>query len=129
MNIDKLSRQYTRQGVFLATGLCMVGLIIMQVWRLNDLLTPLVVGTAFSLVVETADAMVWGKVAKNSPESLPTFFAAVSGFRMLAALAVMFVYYLTADAPMGTFLIVFAVFYVAQMAHHTLFFSRVSNKK
>ncbi len=129
MNIDKLSRQYVRQGVFLVTGLCMVGLLIMQVWRMNALLTPLIIGTLFSLIVETLDGVVWGKVAKGSPESLPTFFMAVSGFRMLAALAVMLVYYLTADASMGTFLIVFAVFYVVQMLHHTLFFSQVSNKK
>ncbi len=118
-----------RQGVFLATGLCMVGLIIMQVWRLDALLIPLVIGTAFSLVFEVVDALVWRKVAKSSPESLPTFFTAVSGFRMLAALAVMFVYYFTAEDSMRVFLIVFAVFYAVTMAHHTLFFSRWSNKK
>ncbi len=129
MNIDKLSRQYTRQGVFLATGLCLLGLIIMQVWRLDGLLVPLVVGTAFSLVFEVVDALVWRKVAKSSPESLTTFFTAVSGFRMLAALAVMFVYYFAAEGSMRVFLLVFAVFYVVMMAHHTLFFSQVSNKK
>ncbi len=126
--IDKKAKTYIRQGVFLAIGLCLLGLIVMQVWRLDGLLTPLVVGTAFSLIIETLDGVVWGKVAKGSPESLPTFFMAVSGFRMLAALAVMFVYYMTAEGSMQVFLIVFAVFYVAQMAHHTLFFSRVSNK-
>ncbi len=126
--IDKKAKTYIRQGVLLAVGLCMVGLIIMQVWRLDALLAPLVVSTVFSIVFEVVDALVWRKVAKSSPESLPTFFMTVSSVRMFAALAVMFVYYFTAEGEMSTFLIVFAVFYVTQMIHHALFFTRISNK-
>ena len=67
--------------------------------------------------------------AKNSPDSLPTFFTAVSGFRLLLALAVMFIYYLLDNNDtMLKFFIVFMVFYVASLAHHTVFFSRVSNR-
>jgi hypothetical protein len=72
--------------------------------------------------------LVWRYIAKNSPDNLPTFFTAVSGFRLLLALAVMFVYYLLNKETMLSFFIVFMVFYVASLAHHSFFFARVSNK-
>ena len=47
---------------------------------------------------------------------------------MLLALATMFVYYLVKGREaMLPFFIVFVVFYVVQLVHHSIFFSRVSN--
>jgi hypothetical protein len=126
-NIKRLSMNYIRQGLYVTAALFLLTLLVMQVWFL-DLLTPIIVSVAFTLVVCITIGMIWRYVALNSPDSLPTFFTAVSGFRLLLALAVMFVYYLLDhNDTMLTFFLVFMVFYVASLAHHTIFFARVSN--
>ena len=127
-NIEKLSIAYMRCGVMVAVALALVGLMVMQIWFL-DLLTPIIVSVAFSLVTCVAIAQIWKRVAQNSPDSLPTFFTAVSGFRLLLALAVMFVYYLvdTQDS-MLRFFMVFIVFYFGMLIHHSIFFARINNR-
>lgn len=127
-NIDKLSKNYMRQGLYLTVALSLLTLLVMRVWFL-DLLTVVLVSAAFTLVVCGAIGLIWRYVAKHSPDSLPTFFTAVSGFRLLLALAVMFVYYLAdSQNSMLRFFLVFMVFYFASLAHHTIFFARVSNR-
>ena len=127
-NIEKLSMTYMRYGVMVAVALALVGLMVMQIWFL-DLLTPIIVSVAFSLVTCVAIAQIWRRVAQSSPDSLPTFFTAVSGFRLLLALAVMFVYYLvdTQDS-MLRFFMVFIVFYFGMLIHHSIFFARINNR-
>ena len=125
--IRKMSINYIRQGLYISSALFLLTLLVMQVWFL-DLLTPAIVSVAFTLFVCFTIGLVWRYVAKNSPDNLPTFFTAVSGFRLLLALAVMFVYYLLNKETMLNFFLVFMVFYVASLAHHTFFFARVSNK-
>ena len=128
-NIDQLSMSYLRQELFLAVGLFLVALLVMRVWFIDGLLVPAIVGVVFMLVVSTAIAQVWRRVAKRSPESLPTFFTAVSGFRLLLALAVMFVYYLVDNSnSMLRFFLVFMAFYIVSLTHHSIFFARVSNR-
>ena len=94
----------------------------------SGLMYPVAVSAVFSIVVELADALVWRKVAKTSPDSLTTFYTAVSGFRMLLALATMLVCYIIVgrDAIMP-YILVLLVFYFAMLAHHSIFFSRLSN--
>ena len=129
MDINRLSISYLRQELYLAIGLFLIALLVMRVWFLDDLLTPTIIATVFTLVVSAAIGMIWRRVAKRSPESLPTFFTAVSGFRMLLALAVMFIYYLVfGRSAMLLFIVVFLVFYFVSLAHHSIFFARVSNR-
>ena len=119
---------YIRQGLYVVSALFLLSLLVMQVWFL-DLLTPIIVSVAFTLVVCITIGLVWRYVALNSPDSLPTFFTAVSGFRLLLALAVMFVYYLLDhNDTMLTFFLVFMVFYVLLLIHHSVFFAKVSNR-
>ena len=127
-NIEKLSMTYMRYGLMVTVALALIGLMVMQVWYL-DLLTPIIVSVAFSLVTCVAIAQIWKRVALSSPDSLPTFFTAVSGFRLLLALAVMFVYYLvdTQDS-MLRFFMVFIVFYFGMLIHHSIFFARINNR-
>lgn len=129
MDIDKLSKRYIKQELYLTVALFLITLLVMRVWYLNELLVPAIVSAAFSLVVATALALIWRRVAKRSPQSLPTFFTAASAFRMLMALAVMFVYYLVngRDA-MLVFFLVFMAFYIASLVHHSFFFARVSSR-
>lgn len=128
MDIRKLSIAYIRQGLMVTVALSLLALLVMQV-RSLDLLTPVIVSAAFSLFVSVVIAQVWRRVAQHSPDSLPTFFTAVSGFRLLLALAVMFVYYLvdTQDS-MLRFFMVFVAFYFAMLAHHSIFFARINNR-
>ena len=128
-NIDKLCKRYLRQELLLTVALFLIGLMIMRVWYLDEMLWPLVVSTAFCLVVSNVIGLLWRRIAKNSPDNLPTFFTATSGFRMLLALAVMFVYYLVVGRDaMLTFVLVFMAFYFASLIHHSAFFARVSNR-
>ena len=128
MDIQKLSIAYIRQGLMVTVALALVAFLVMQVKYLN-LLTPVIVSVVFSLVMCVSVALIWRRVAQSAADSLPTFFTAVSGFRMLLALAVMFVYYLvdTQDS-MLSFFMVFIAFYFAMLAHHTIFFARINNR-
>jgi hypothetical protein len=129
MDINQLSMKYLRQELFLAVGLFLIALLVMRVWFIDGLFAPAVVSVIFMLVVGGAIGLIWRRVAKHAPESLPTFFTAVSGFRMLLALAVMFIYYLACGrSAMLMFLVVFMVFYFVSLAHHSIFFARVSNR-
>ena len=128
MDISKISKQYMRQQLFLTAALFLIILLVMQVRSFDGLLTPAIVGSAFTLVVAGAIAMIWARVASQSPDSLPTFFTAVSGFRLLLALLVMFIYYLVYGRDhMLIFFLVFMVFYFASLTHHSVFFAKVSN--
>ncbi len=127
--INKMCMSYIRQELYIAVALFLICLMVMQVWFLDSILPPAIVSVIFTLVLAVAVGLVWRRVAIGSPESLPTFFTAVSGFRLLLALAVMFVYYLVAGrSAMLVFFLVFMVFYVVSLAHHTIFFARVSNR-
>lgn len=127
-NVDKLSKNYMRQGLYLTVALSLLTLLVMRVWFL-DLLMAVLISATFALVVCWTIGLVWRQVAKRSPESLPTFFTAVSGCRLLLALAVMFVYYLTDTSDsMIRFFLVFMAFYIFSLVHHSIFFARVSNR-
>ena len=126
-DVRKLSMDYLKQGLYLTVAMSLVTLLVMQVWYL-DLLSAVIVSAAFTLVVCLVIGLVWRRVAERSPESLPTFFTAVSGFRLLLALAVMLVYYLVDKESMLRFFLVFIAFYFVALAHHSIFFARVSNR-
>lgn len=128
-NIDKLSWEYIRHQLMLTVVLTSLGLIVRHVWLLDSLLWPLVVSAVFTIVVSSVCGKVWRRIAKQSPDSLPTFYTASSGFRLLLGLAVMFVYYLVAGRPaMLVFVLVFMAFYIVSLLHHSVFFARVMNK-
>ena len=128
-NIDILSRKYRRQQLLLSVVLYSLGLIIDRVWFLDRLIWPLVVSVVFTLVVSYVSCFFWRRVANQAPGSLPTFYTASSGFRLLLGLAVMFVYYLVAGRPaMLMFVLVFMAFYFVSLVHHSVFFARVMNK-
>lgn len=123
MDVSRLCQQYIKQNVFICAALFFIGLIAMSVTYINVLLTPLIVGTAYGLILENLEIQIWKRVSVNAPESLPTFFMSVSGFRFLSAIAILFVYYLVAGREtMLIFVLVFAVFYLAILLHHVLFF-------
>ena len=124
----KLSIRYNRQALWLVGGLTAILLIAMRVWYMNQLLPPVIVCALFSLIVCSVTAIVWRKVATQSPDSLPTFYTAESGARFLLALLLMLVYYLADKSGIKTFIGVFAIYYFATLIHTSLYFSRISNR-
>lgn len=126
--VDKLSLRYICQSAMIIAALCVATVALGRVLSVEGLKGPLIVSAVFSLIIDGADGMIWNKVAKGSPESLTTFYTAVSGFRMLLALATLFGVYLTVGRnAMVEYCIVFMAFYFVLLIHHSVFFSRVSN--
>ena len=117
-----------RQQLYLTAALFLLTLLVMQVWFIDGLLVPAIISSAFTLVLASVIGLVWRRIAKQSPDGLPTFFTAVSGFRLLLALLVMFIYYLVYGRDhMLLFFLVFMAFYFVSLAHHSIFFAKVSN--
>lgn len=124
-DIERHFRRYLIQGLSCIVVLTAIAVTVMLFAGISDMLAPIIVSVVFAFVAESADAIIWRKVATDAPDSLPTFFMAVSGVRMLFALAVMFVYYLVAGrGAMLTFFLVFIVYYFMQLVHHTTFFAK-----
>ena len=128
MSVQEKIRNYIVQSIVLCCILTICGFVAMKVWSL-DLWTPIIVSLCFILVVDIASALVFRWVATKHSDMLPTFITGVSGFRFLAALVVMAVWYVIADrSSMMQFIMVFLVCYMASLIHHSIFFSRVSNR-
>ena len=128
MDINKLCKSYIIQVIFLFAVMNGLVIIVEKVFSL-DLLTEMIVSSSFLLLTGIVIALIWRWVALNHKDSLPTYFTAVSGFRLLLSLAVMFVYYLTDSRDsMLQFFLVFMAYYVVSLVHHTFFFARVSNR-
>jgi len=126
--VGKLSRRYIIQAVVLIIVVCAAVYGVKLAFGLGEVTVPLAVSVVFALVVECSDALVWRLVAQKSPDSLPQFYTAVSGFRMLLALGTMFVYWLVeGQENIRLFFVVFAAFYILLLAHHSIFFAGVSN--
>ena len=128
MSIQEQSRNYIVQSIVLCCILTICGVVAMKVWSL-DLWTPIIVSVCFILVVDIASALVFRWIATKHSDMLPTFITGVSGFRFLAALVVMAVWYVLSDrTSMMQFIMVFLVYYMASLIHHSIFFSRVSSR-
>lgn len=125
--IAQTSRKYIAQALCLVIVLALLTKVVSVVANIEGVMEPLIVATLFTFIVETADALVWGKVKKSGDDGLPTFFAAVSGFRMLLALFTLFVCYLVVGrSAMTEYCVVFMCYYLLMIAHHSVFFSRLS---
>ena len=127
-DIDKLCGRYIVWSMIYIFILTIGCFIFEKLGLFSGLRYPVAVSAVFSIVVESADALVWRKVAKKSPDSLTTFYTAVSGFRMLLALATMFVCYIIVGRDaVAPYIVVMLVYYFVLLAHHSIFFSRLSN--
>jgi hypothetical protein len=128
MNIAKQSINYIVQSICMVTFLNLCCSITARLGGYN-LLAPQIVSTFFILVLDVTASLLWRWVAMNHRDMLPTFFTAVSGFRFLGALMVMFICYLVVDSEnMMTYIMVFLLFYMLSLVHHSIFFVKVSNR-
>lgn len=128
MDINKQCKYYIVQTVVIFLVMNFLVKVVGKVWNL-DLWAEMMVSSSFLLVMGVVIALIWRWVATSHKESLPTFFTTVSGFRLLLALGVMFVWYLAdKNDTMLQFFMVFMAYYVVSLVHHSFFFARVSNR-
>ena len=122
--VGKQKRRFICQSL-ITLALLAIGVYgVAELWLGYAVVLPLLVSSVVFLIIETADILIWSRVVIKSPDSLPTFFLGVSGFRMLLCVLIFFMYYFVVDRQaMLIFLCIFALFYVAMLVHHTLFFS------
>ena len=126
--IAKLSRRFVCQSALAVVLLSLAVVSLSLFAHVGGLARPLVVSAVFALVVELADIAIWSRVAEGEGKMLPTFFSAVSGFRLLLGLAVLVGCYIAVGRDaMAEYCLVFMVFYLWVIIHHSVFFSRVSN--
>lgn len=126
----KLCRRYIAQTVCFVALLAVATELVAVSAGIDGLASPLVVSVIFALVVDVADIFVWRKIASKSDDALSAFFSAVSGFRMLLALATLLGCYIAVGrGAMLEYCVVFFVFYLALMLHHSIFFTHLSNSR
>ena len=129
VDLDKQCYHYIVQCIALFILLNFIASMAMRYHYVDNIVVPVVVSSLFVLVLEVTAALVWRWVAKKHSDMLPSFFTAVSGFRFLGALVLMAVWYLASGRQeMMTFIVVFLLFYLVSLIHHSIFFSKVSNR-
>lgn len=128
--INRKCVKYISGTVILSGVLSLLMYIAAIIGWVTDWMLPVVVSVAFSLVMELADVLVWRMVSLKAPNFLTTFYSSVSGFRMLLALAALFVcYFLVDEEKMMTLDVVFLIYYAVMLVHHAIFFAREANAK
>ena len=128
MEVNKQCINFIAQSVIMVAVLNMLGLLAMRQWGFN-IVNALAVSMMFVLVVDLTTILIWQWVIRKHRNMLPSFFTGVSGFRFLGALLVLLIGYLVwGRSEMSSFIVVFFVYYIASVAHHSIFFSRISNR-
>jgi hypothetical protein len=128
MEVNRKCINYIAQTVIMVGLLNMLGLLAMRQWGL-DLVFALSASMMFVLIVDIATILIWRWVVLNHKDMLPSFFTGVSGFRFLGALLMLLIGYLTiGQSGMQHFIVVFFVYYLVSIIHHSIFFSRISNR-
>lgn len=126
--IKGISRRYILQSLCLLAVVTLIPTLLSLLTNVGNLTVPTIVALSFAVVVESVDAFVWGKVRQAGDDGLPTFYTAVSGFRMLLALATLVVcYFVVGRDAMMEYCLVFMGYYFVIMIHHSVFFARISN--
>lgn len=116
---------YTSQVFFLS----MLLWFAFRIWGDASIQVSSLIGCLFMFVFYIIDGWVWYWVASRHKNYLTSFFTGTSGLRFLLALAILATYYLVAgDAEMMTFLLVFMLYYIVALIHHSIFFSRISKR-
>lgn len=124
------SKRYALQSLLLAAALSVLTLGVAYFIKdgIRLVAVPTAVSFGFVTLSSTVIAVLWRKVSEGNKEMLTTFYSAVPGFRMLAALATLTVcFFCVGRDAMVPYVIVFMAFYLAALTHHSLYFSRITN--
>ena len=69
--IKGISRLYIIQSLCMLAVVTLIPLLLSLLTNVGDLTAPTVVALVFAAVVETVDALVWGKVRQAGEDGLP----------------------------------------------------------
>ena len=128
MYTNKMCKLFIIQTLIVLLVLNLIAAVVSYMCGIA-ILTPLMVSTLFVMLIDIASALIWRWVAKSHVDMLPSFFTGVSTVRFLGALAVFFVWFMVSTREsLLQFFIIFFVFYMISLLHHSIFFSRVSNR-
>ena len=126
--IEKIEHDYFKVSLWIVAGLTLLGLLVSRVLMYSNLVVPLVISAVFSLVSSYMYGKAWKYFAKNSASSLGKFYMGGSMLRMVLAAIVALVgtvVYRTDHEKVLTFVLVFAIFYLAIMIFESIYFIRV----
>lgn len=128
-NVSARVREYISQ--ILVLGLLLnFAVSIIQKFTVINLFAPMVISSLFMWIAGIIIILVWKHYETKNPESLPMFFMAVSGFKMLAAIGTLFLCYLAIGGESIRWIVIlFVIYYVIFLAHHAIFFAKINNKK
>ena len=113
----------------IAMILVVIGVSLMFPQKQAEYLSASVIAVTFGLIETMVLMKIWLRVVLKTPDSLATFYTASSGFRMLAALAMLLVVYIFVgrDAMLPYFL-VFVLSYFLVLILHSLFFKKMTER-
>ena len=125
--VKAIGLSFIKRGIAYVVLLFAASMAIASASGNEWIIVPAIVSALYTLAIVVAEGLLWGRVASRSVDALTTFYSAVSGFRMLLTIVVMFGYYLAfgRDGMLG-FLSVLAPFYVVMLVHHSIFFGMKS---
>ncbi len=97
---------------------------------LSLMAVPMVVAAGFQVVACLSYGMAWSAVARRSTASLPVFYLAASGIRMLLGVATVVIYlFLVSDASaVRVFIFLFLAYYLVLLVYDTFYFVRKEKK-
>lgn len=129
--IKRLSNIYISQSTVMMILLQIVGEVVGRYFDINDMIgMPCKVSAIFCIVTGIIIGWIWRWVATNNEEMLTTFYSSTNAFRMLLALATLTgCYFVVGSENIRPYVIVFMVFYLIAVAHHAIYFARITNKK
>lgn len=130
-DIKKRSDKYLYWSVAISMWLYFITLVCDALFDYAYQLTkPAAFSAAFCIVTSIIIGTLWKWVAKNNEEMLTTFYASTNAFRMLLALASLTVcYFVVGSEEIARYVWVFMAFYIIVIAHHAIYFARITNKQ
>ncbi len=140
--IATIARRYFQWSICLIVGLAVMTLLLIigtAYWN-RDILQGLAISVVFTIITVAAYGLVWKKLAMTNTRFLAKFYLGAPVVRLLAALVVMVLFYIThrqavvsasTPSPRGMmlgFTVIFFAFYLVQMVFESFYFSRVEKR-
>lgn len=127
----EIANRYLMQSIVIIAVLALLtALYIIGVGQTMLFASALVPAAAFQLVACVAYGMTWRMIAGGSVSSLPLFYLAASGLRMLAGVAFVLVYLFVVKDTLTVrfFVITFLIYYLLLLIYDTIYFVKVEKK-
>lgn len=126
--IDITSKRYFKYSLWLIAALTLLCSAAISINILNySLVNALAISALYTVVVNSAYASLWRKMAKSSPNIMTRFYLAASALRLISAALVVTIYCIICHdkSSIRDFALLFMAFYVVMLVFDSIFFARV----